>query len=144
MESTQIVLLPTDKTVVIVGLPGSGKSTLSNTLHHAYPQYTLIQTDEYIEQGLSISQMLYDINCFPNTFKIVEGVSCYHILKEGLMERCFYPDVVINVLATEQLRSKRRPDKSYKQMDATLRLIWMAYNRYPNERPPRLIEIIKE
>jgi hypothetical protein len=141
---TQIELLSTDKLVVVVGLPGSGKSTLANILHHKFPQYHLIQCDEYIDEGLSTHQMIYDINCNPAPMKIVEGVSCYRMLKEGLEERCFYPDVVVNVLATEQLRGKRRPDKNYKQMDATLRLIWLTYNRMPNERAPRIIELLNE
>lgn len=139
-----IKLEPDHRTVVIVGLPGAGKSTIANKLHHLYPEYYLIQTDDYIEQGINVHQMLYDINCHPANRRIIEGVSCYHILKEGLFEKCFYPDVVINVLATEQVRYGRRPGKNYKQMDATLRMVWMQYNRTPNDSPPMLIELLNE
>jgi GTPase SAR1 family protein len=141
----EIELLPSDRTVVVVGLAGVGKTTISEWLINKYPHYKLFHTDSYMQYGFvdALQIMINDIECDPSEYKIVEGVQCYRLLREGL-EQKFFPHVVINVLATEAVRYGRRQDKNYKQMDAVMRTIWMQYNKMPNQYPPRLIELLNE
>jgi GTPase SAR1 family protein len=145
MEPTKIELQPGELTVVIVGLPGAGKTTIATQLANDYPEYKLFNTDKYIQEGFKddLQAIMYDALFDPAERKIIEGVQCYRLLRQGL-ERKFFPHVVINVLATQEVRAARRPGKSYKDMDAMLRTIWIQYNRMSNGNPPRLVELLNE
>lgn len=139
------MILEGEKTVVIVGLAGAGKTTVARNLLAQFPHFSLYHGDDYIEHNSSLQVLMNDFVYFNSyKFKMVEGVVCYKMLLEGLESKCFYPDLVINVLSSSEIRGLRRPDKDYKQMDATLRLMWLRYNRMPNARPPRLLELLND
>lgn len=132
--------------VVVVGLSGVGKSTLSDQLAKEFPGYKLIHTDEYLKYGNYGSEdalrMLQQDLREENGKAMVEGSLCYRLLRSGARDKSFIPDLVIMVLSTSQLRSLRRPDKNYEQMDTMYRTIWREYLSIikHQERRPRIIE----
>lgn len=143
MVIKEIELQPRELTVVIVGLPGAGKTTIAKQLHGKYPQYKLFHTDDYIDGDFkgALQRIIQEVLFHPAEMKIIEGVQAYRLLREGL-ERKFYPNVVINVLAETLVRYERRPDKQYGQMDHMLRTIWRQYGYMPNSHPPRIIDLL--
>jgi len=107
------------KNVLIIGCPASGKTYLLNqfkTTHKKFP------TDDYMRFGYeqSMYQVLEDIK--KSTEKtLVEGIQGYRLLRKGVQLDCYYPDIVIQLIISEQ----------------------QMLNTYRNERDEKKIKYLK-
>ena len=89
------------KTIVIIGSPASGKTTLGKALAAKYGQ-KLIQADDYMQHGYkeALYVMLADLIEIDEPV-IVEGMQGYRLLRKGVELGNFYPDVVIELQVTD-------------------------------------------
>ena len=140
----------TGKTVVIIGCPASGKTTLGKALAQRTGA-KLIRTDDYMDFGYkeALYVMLADLIEIDEPV-IVEGVQGYRLLRKGVELGNFFPDVVIElevteaqvkrVYETERIWDKR---KSAEKMLASLagfnkmhQTILGKYREMENPHPP--------
>lgn len=131
------IRLSTDEnTIVIVGLPASGKSWIANELIEQYANrnFKMYRTDDYIKYGFeeSLYKMMDDLRRDLSPRKIIEGVQGYRLLRKGLQLGTFNPDVVIVVVASREQRVERfnkrtEHNKLNKGFDASLEKIWNDY-----------------
>lgn len=117
--------------IVIVGLPATGKSTLSEELATRLPEHKLYHTDDYIASGFT--QSLFDLmgDMYGKEKIIVEGVQCYRLLKAGLIACTFHADLVIHCAASTGDRVKRYKERNKElshDFDNKLRGWWYQYN----------------
>lgn len=85
------------KNIVIIGKPSSGKTFLSEFLKKKLPNHSLIHTDDFLrtDEQTAISNILTIAK--KTKYHIIEGVMGYQILNTGQKQRSYSPDVVINV-----------------------------------------------
>jgi len=88
------------KNVLIIGCPASGKSYLINQFKTANKK---IQTDDYIDYGYeqSMYEVLNEINHTKGK-TLVEGIQGYRLLRKGVQLDCYYPDIVIQLIISEE------------------------------------------
>ncbi len=131
------------KTVVIIGFPASGKTTLANTLS-AFTGTKLVRTDDYIPHGAvnSLYVMLDDL-VEMNCPVIVEGVGGYRLLRKGVQLANFFPDVVIELEVTpEQIArvyAAERQDRKTKSLTGFCKghqTVLAEYRAMENPKPP--------
>ena len=103
-----------DKNVVIIGLPASGKTYLSNKISK---NHLLIHTDDYKHYGFEQS-MYIALDHVRNItgHSVCEGVQCYRMLRKSLEINYHWPDVIIecqrDTANREQTyREERNPNK---------------------------------
>ena len=89
------------KNVLIMGCPASGKTWLSNKLKR--DSHRLIHTDDYLKQGYEMG-MYGALNSAVCSDKptIVEGIHGYRMLRKGAEYSNYYPDIVIEMKASEE------------------------------------------
>lgn len=131
------------KTVVIIGCPASGKTTLSRALA-AHTGTTLVHTDDYIPHGAveSLYVMLDELSEMDYPV-IVEGVGGYRLLKKGVQLDSFYPDVVIELEVTpeqvERVYATERQDRKVKSLAGFCKghqTVLAEYRAIKNPKPP--------
>lgn len=134
-------LLKQSRAVVIVGLPGSGKTTFAEECSK-YWTGEIVHTDEYTElygYGPSLYNLLDDLDSNAQDRILVEGVLGYRLLRKiaqkifsGLRVG-FKPDLVITVYRSKEQRESTmvmRGKTSYAAMDKALRTIWAQYRDF--------------
>ena len=107
------------KNVLIIGCPESGKTYLLNQFKTTHKKF---HTDDYMRFGYeqSMYQVLEDIK--KSTEKtLVEGIQGYRLLRKGVQLDCYYPDIVIQLIISEQ----------------------QMFNTYRNERDEKKIKYLK-
>lgn len=139
------------KTIVIIGVPASGKTTLGRILASLTGQQ-LVSTDDYMPHGYkeSLYAMMDDLRQITAPV-IVEGIQGYRLLRKGVETGEFFPDVVIELKVTpEQVervyRRERQADKLPK-LPAFVKMhdtILSSYKAMENDRPPEWIEVQNE
>lgn len=140
-----------EKIIVVIGLSGAGKSTVAKLLAQKFGAH-LISTDSYLGYGNygsinALSNLTRDILYLaenPQHKIIVEGSLCYRLLKHGAEHNYFMPHIIVNVVATEQERARRRPDKDYGKTDGMYRKMWADYLYhvgYGSGSLPRIVEL---
>lgn len=139
----------TENTIVVVGLPGSGKSHLTEKLKSEFPEYSVYSTDDYMQHGYeqSLYKLIDDIQANPNPKKIVEGVQAYRLLRKGLQLNSFHADLVITVEADFNdridrlsMREKSVNADRIKTFDKNLTAIWEDYTSTV-QRAPRFLTV---
>ncbi len=88
-----------NKTIVVIGLPASGKTYVSNYIHrNLAPLHTILHTDNYMRFGYdySLYKILDDLKDLPKSV-IVEGIQGYRLLRKGAKEKSFLPNIVIQI-----------------------------------------------
>ncbi len=103
MTPAELLTLPfSGQTVAIIGNPATGKTWLSNEIARRTGS-RVIHADDYIEHGYKDAlYVLLDDVTEADAPLIVEGVQCYRLLRQGVQLDCFYPDVVIELTATDE------------------------------------------
>ena len=134
----------TGKTIVIIGRPASGKTTIGNALS-ARTGTRIIHTDEYIQHGNTEGLYVLLADLAGDTIEpvIIEGVMGYRLLRKGVEMDCFYPDVVIELEVSdeqvERVYKEQRTEKRSGNLSAFnkgLQTILNQYRDMPNPRPP--------
>jgi len=138
-----------NKNVLIIGMPASGKTFLSNLLKRDNPTHRLLHSDSYIKYGYkqALYKMLEDLGKITGP-TIVEGVQGYRLLRKGVELDCYYPDIVIELEITEArmlktYRNERngkdiRYLKGFNQMHEK---ILSDYFRMNSKKPPQWIKL---
>ena len=149
----------TGKTVVIIGCPASGKTTLAKRLAERTGN-RLVETDAYLRHDYkaALYELIeHDLMPFSGAV-IVEGVQGYRLLRkgvEGWEGWHFYPDVVIELKVTdeqvervykkERMFDKRRAvDNVLKSVAAFAKMhqtILDKYRAMENPHPPKWITV---
>lgn len=103
------------KNVLIIGCPASGKTYLSNIIK---TDHKLIHTDDYMMHGYqaSIYIILQEIQNIKES-TIIEGVQGYRLLRKGAEFNKYYPDIVIELLISEEKMIERYKERPAKKMD---------------------------
>jgi dephospho-CoA kinase len=103
-----------ENTIVIVGAPASGKTTLANKLMEEYPDSSVYHTDDYIKHGFedSLYVLMKDLAVDPNKKQIIEGVQAARLLRKGAELNNFHADLVITIDAPEMERMRRYSARS--------------------------------
>ena len=111
----------TGENVLIIGCPASGKSTIANMILERNPDHTLLRTDDYMSHGYeqSLYVMIEDMKAKVNNDEvpmIIEGILGYRLLRKGVELDFYYPDVVIELVITDERMEKtynaeRDPEK---------------------------------
>ena len=92
------------KNVLIIGCPASGKTYLLNKFNTANKK---IHTDDYISYGYENSMYkILDYLKATEEKTIVEGIQGYRLLRKGVQLDCYYPNVVIQLIISEQQMRK--------------------------------------
>lgn len=88
--------------VVVVGPPGAGKSTFTNSLKESFPEFTFFHTDDYIKFGFkdALYMLMDEIRALCQTDGklnkvIVEGIQTARLLRKWLETDNFIPDLII-------------------------------------------------
>lgn len=134
----------TGKTVVIIGWPASGKTTLAGRLAEQWPDHKVIELDLYAAHGWE--QALYvamrDILACQQPM-IIEGVQGYRLLRKGVQTASFYPDIVIELLISEEQQariyetSRKQISSGVLAMNKALGKVKADYLQLPNPKPPQ-------
>lgn len=151
--------------IVVVGLFATGKTTLVNEIINSNPGFKIYHTDDFIqyEQNLQMRFLLNKVNIDRPQKFIIEGTKAYSLLRNGIKENTFFPDLVINCIASEGTRQQRylKPErwykgrhslanktgmKDFKAFDNQYRSIWNEYQRLLNNcfNRPRIVEYCTE
>lgn len=134
------------KNILIIGCPGSGKTYLSDQFK---TNHRIIHTDDYIKYGYeqSLYKIIEDINSIDcNT--IIEGIQGYRLLRKGVELNCYYPDIVIRLIITEDEMIKTYyKERNNKNIEYVFRMckannkILEDYFTYSNNKKPIWIDI---
>lgn len=146
----KIKLTRSERVVVIVGLPSTGKTTLSKELANDYRGwYDHYHTDDYIKYGFEESLYVLRRELKENPKPVlIEGVQGYRLLRKGVELGDFFPDVVIVCAASFEVRSSRYRRRSVvpgakinRGFDSLLEKFWNDYVTAINNHPrkPRFV-----
>lgn len=131
------------KIIVIIGNPATGKTWLANRMGEEFSM-PVIHTDDYMKHGYkdALYRLLSDVVEMEGPF-IVEGIQGYRLLRKGVELDCFYPDVVIEVVApdeqTRRVYEMQRAEKDFSKIasfNKMHRTILANYREMENPHPP--------
>lgn len=129
-------ILPSEKIIVVVGFPATGKTFLADNLvkdlSAKVSPIKYYHTDDYIKYGFeeSLYVLLKDLQRDKEAYKIIEGVQGYRLLRKGIELNNFYPSLVIVCEASSKVRLQRyhaRGKKLNWGFDGVLHKIWLDY-----------------
>ena len=138
-----------NKNVLIIGMPASGKTYLSELLHRDNPTHRLVHTDSYIKYGYreALYKLIEDLKKI-KVPTIIEGVQGYRLLRKGVELDLYYPDIVIELEVTEARMLKTYKDKRngkdvryLKGFNQMHQKILGDYFRMNSKRPPQWIKL---
>ncbi len=123
------------KKIVILGLPASGKTWLSNKLATLL-NMPAIHADDYLHHGFedSMYMMKEDIERKAPEVHIVEGVAAYRLLRkaaQGVIE--YNPDLIIMVNRSENVRQsvyENERNKSFRSIAGIEKTLAKIFSEY--------------
>lgn len=141
-----------NSTVVIIGPPASGKTYVANKLAHDNPSHKLIHTDDYIAFGFepSLYYLLdYVVEAKKTQPLIIEGILGYRLLRKGVQQGNFFPDIVIELEITdEQLTRTYKKERGgtskldyIRAMMKSNATVLRSYQLLPNNHLPKFIKL---
>lgn len=164
MTLQQLIDIPASrfegKNILIIGYPASGKSHVCNKLADKCPTHKIIHTDDYMQHGFeqSLYVLLNDVKEDPlsrssASFRptLIEGILGYRLLRKGVEQDNYYPDIVIelnvtNDQITEVYQKERNADKLKSVMSSckACQTILIKYLAMDNARKPEWLVIENE
>lgn len=133
--------IPDDcKTVVIVGVAASGKTSLASLLKEHNPRFTVINTDDYkkYDWDEALDLVARDVS-FITTPLLVEGVLAYRLLRRGAQRGNFHADLVFKCEVSKKQRAERFTNRGgqrsldgMKSMDSMLMKVYHDYEQACN------------
>lgn len=144
--------------IVIIGGPATGKTFFSGVLPEL-PNHVTIHTDMYMEHGFeqSLYEMIKDMKAAlalkSDTKFCIEGMLGARLLRKGVEQDFFYPEVVIEMESPDELIEKiymderlNNPGTSHDDPSTRLKrvhamtkaqqTILAKYDDMPNKKPP--------
>lgn len=86
-----------DKNIIIIGKPSSGKTYISELLNKKLTNHKLIHTDDF-KQYNEDTAINHILNVIKNSrYHIIEGMLGYRLLLRGIKYKMYYPDIMINI-----------------------------------------------
>lgn len=148
----KLEITPDDKIIVVIGLTASGKTTLTEQLVELCPEHTVLHTDDYMSFGFeeSLYKLISDIKADPNPLKIIEGIQGFRLLRKGLQNQDFYPDLIIHCYCDAEERlsryTARGTGKTPTGFDKSCYKIWEDYKDLlagscPDDKRPKMLNI---
>jgi len=94
------------KTIVVCGYTKTGKITIAKKLAEQLNRMLFISDDYSFEKYGDKTLEIFMSNVLPYHQKgipiIVEGVLCFRLLRKGIQEDCFYPDLILKTDCNEE------------------------------------------
>jgi GTPase SAR1 family protein len=136
MQYNEILNLDiSNKNILIIGLAGTGKSTLANRL--VDNTHTLVHTDDF--KGLNFEEQLYLLTAYidynKSKYFLIEGILGYYLLLKSIEYPEYTPDIVIELKATEKqlIEVYRKRKKNVQQVLNLNKSLLKVYYRYIKE-----------
>lgn len=135
MRLEEILSVPLEGSCVVIGIPASGKTFLGNKLVEQNSSHLLLSTDSYMGTGYErdLYPLIEDLRSYPKEI-IIEGVLGYRLLRKGLQEDDFCPDLVIvcetNKKKQAEIYAKERDPKKLQYMKSFEIGLMKVYNDY--------------
>lgn len=144
------------RTIVVIGYTKTGKYPISKKLSSAL-NYPLFVSDNFINPS-DRSQSLYDMMGYilPHYKQqkplIVEGVLCFRLLRKGIQQNNFFPDLIIKTKCDDKtIKHFYKKDGEEHKIERALSFnkglntIWKEYltllSSNPSLKKPKLLEL---
>mgnify|MGYP001768326448 CR=1 FL=1 len=127
--------------VMVIGLPGSGKTFFAGWLAFNNPGHVLFNTDDYLKDYNSQEFMYAALeevtdNISNGNHTIVEGVAGYRMLRKGAQLGTYFPDIVFEIIAPTEQRERvyqqERSDRNFTNVQKFDKALTTVLNDYKN------------
>jgi len=142
-------------TIVVCGFTKTGKITLANKLAKELNRKIFLSDDyQFVDPNESLYAFMKDIIPFHQnkTPIIVEGILCFRLLRKGIQESLFFPDLILKTNCNEStIRYFYNKDREEHKIERALSFnkgldkIWNEYldllSKNPWIRKPQYVEL---
>lgn len=94
------------KTIVVCGYTKTGKITIAKKLAEQLNRMLFISDDYSFEKYGDKTLEIFMSNVLPYHQKnipiVIEGVLCFRLLRKGVQENCFYPDLILKTNCNDE------------------------------------------